>query len=161
MNTISMGAVLGLLAIGFVGGVVLSSDQPFAAEEAKFQAAAPIYTSAINIVDQEGKIRASLGLWDGNHPALVLGDDQCDRRASLAVYGKERTGLTLYGEDCKRRVALEVQYDDLPTFVLRDHRDHPRVQVLLNRDGSPLVRLFDDEGKALWEKPAVVKDTHE
>ncbi|GJL68600.1 MAG: hypothetical protein NPIRA06_12350 [Nitrospirales bacterium] len=144
--------VLGSLLLVSMGGMLLASTNPTESELSATNVGEPISTSALHIVNGEGQVRATLSLWDGDHPALIMGDEQCDRRTSLAVYGKERTGLTLYGEDCKRRVALEVQRDDLPMFVLRDHLDNPRVQVVLNKDGSPLVRLFDADGKALWEK---------
>ena len=145
--------VLGLLLLSSMGGMLLASTNPTDSQMSANNPGKTITTSGLHIVNEEGKVRATLSLWDGDHPALIMGDDHCDRRASLAVYGKERTGFTLYGEDCKRRVALEVQNDDLPNFVLRDHLDTPRVQVVLNKDGSPLVRLFDANGKALWEKP--------
>ncbi|HSF08315.1 MAG TPA: hypothetical protein VLA60_02815 [Nitrospirales bacterium] len=145
--------VLASLFLGSMGGMLLASTNPTDSKVSATNVGEPISTSALHIVNEEGKVRATLSLWDGDHPALIMGDEYCDRRASLAVYGKERTGLTLYGEDCKRRVALEVQSDDLPMFVLRDHLDTPRVQVVLNKDGSPLVRLFDANGKTLWEKP--------
>lgn len=146
--------LLGSLLLASVGGILMASNNPTNSEELlPTISGKPISTSALNIVNKEGKVRATLSLWDGEHPALIMGDGQCDRRASLAVYGRERTGLTLYGEDCKRRVALEVQSDDLPTFVLRDHLDTPRVQIVLSKDGSPLVRLLDPNGKAMWEKP--------
>ncbi|WNM56678.1 hypothetical protein [Candidatus Nitrospira allomarina] len=145
--------VLASLFLGSMGGMLLASTNPADSKGSAPNVSEPISTSALQIVNEEGKVRATLGLWDGDHPALIMGDDACGRRASLAVYGKERTGLTLYGEDCKRRAALEVQSDDLPMFVLRDHLDNPRVQVVLNKDGSPLVRLFDANGKSLWEKP--------
>ncbi len=151
-KTTWLAIVLGSLLMGSMGGMLLASTNPTDSELSATNGGEPISTSALHIVNEEGKVRATLSLWDGDHPALIMGDDHCDRRASLAVYGKARTGLTLYGEDCKRRVALEVQSDDFPMFVMRDHLDNPRVQVVLNKDGSPLVRLFDANGKALWEK---------
>ncbi|MFZ1747474.1 MAG: hypothetical protein WBO24_18335 [Nitrospirales bacterium] len=152
-KTTLLAILFGSLFLGSIGGMLLASTNPTDSELSARNSGKPISTSALHIVNEEGKVRATLSLWDGEHPALIMGDDQCDRRTSLAVYGKERTGLTLYGEDCKRRVALEVQSDDLPMLVLRDHLDTPRVQVVLNKDGSPLVRLFDSNGKAAWEAP--------
>ncbi|WP_342347620.1 hypothetical protein [uncultured Nitrospira sp.] len=152
-KTSLLAVLVGSLFLGSMGGMLLASTNSTDPDISPAHSGKPISTSALHIVNEEGKVRATLSLWDGQHPALIMGDDQCDRRTSLAVYGKERTGLTLYGEDCKRRVALEVQSDDLPSFVLRDHLDIPRVQVVLNKDGSPLVRLLDANGKGMWEKP--------
>lgn len=145
--------LLGLLLVVSLGGTLFAVTQSTGAESSSAQAGPPIFTSALNIVNDAGEVRATLGLWDGEHPALIMGDAQCERRTSLSVYGKERSGLTLYGQDCKRRVALEVQHDDEPTVILRDHEGTPRVQVSLARDGSPLVRLLDSNGKSVWEKP--------
>lgn len=151
-TTMLTATLLGAFLVGSLGGVFFASTKPTIAELSPVHPVSPIFTTGLNIVNQEGKVRATLNLWDGENPALIMGDAHCDRRTSLAVYGKERTGLTLYGEDCKRRVALEVLIGDQPTFVLRDHQDTPRVQILLNRDGSPLIRLFDSKGKSVWEK---------
>ncbi len=146
--------LLGPLLAGFLGGYLVASTGSSVAEEpAPVRAGQPVFTSGVHLVNEEGDVRASFSLWDGEHPALIMGDAQCERRAFFAVYDKERTGFTLYGDDCKRRAALEVDIHDQPTLVLRDQRDTPRFQVLLNPDGSPLVRLFDLNGKILWEKP--------
>jgi len=144
--------LVGAVFAGSIAGIFMAWTKTTHAEISSVQTGGPIVTSGINIVNQDGKVRATLGLWDGEHPSLILGDAQCNRRASFAVYGKERTGITFYGEDCKRRVALEVEAHDVPSFVLRDHRDTPRAQIRLNQDGSPLIRLFDSNGKSIWEK---------
>ncbi|MDR4493480.1 MAG: hypothetical protein AB7P17_00295 [Nitrospirales bacterium] len=145
--------LIGSVVLGSIAGIFLTSTRLTMAEVSSVKSNRPIFTSGINIVNADGQVRATLGLWDEEHPALILGDAQCDRRASFAVFGKERTGITLYGQDCKRRAALEVEADDVPSFVLRDHSDTPRAQIRLNHDGSPLIRLFDANGRAVWEQP--------
>lgn len=144
--------LVGSVMVGSIAGIFVAWAKPTRAEVPSAQPGPPIVTSGIKIVNQDGEVRATLGLWDGEHPSLILGDARCNRRASFSVYGKERTGITLYGEDCKRRVALEVEVNDVPSFVLRDHKDTPRAQIRLNHDGSPLIRLFDSIGKSVWEK---------
>ncbi len=113
----------------------------------------PLTTTGLTIINQAGKHRASLTLWDGEHPALIFSDDTCDRRASLIVAPQERAALTLFGKDCKRRVELELQADDLPTFVLRDNNDIPRARLHLLADGSPVFALYDANGKRLRSMP--------
>ena len=49
-----------------------------------------IITRGIKLVNDEGETRASLILWDGEHPALVLSDKACARRATISVYPRER-----------------------------------------------------------------------
>ncbi len=88
-----------------------------------------ITTKGLQLVNEKGEIRASLVLWDGNHPALIMGDDKCDRRLSLAVQAPERAALKLFGDDCKRRAALEIQPLGVPEFVLRDNDDIPRAHA--------------------------------
>ncbi len=112
-----------------------------------------ITTQGIRLVNEEGKVRASLALWDGKHPALILSDDVCDRRASFSVYPNERAGFAFFGDDCKRRAALELEADRLPELVLRDQFDVPRYRVHLLKDGSPRIVLYGPNGKSVWNAP--------
>ncbi len=150
---------------GFMGGwlstYLLSPTVVTAQVGARF----PLTTTGLTIINQAGQPRASLTLWDGEHPALTLSDNTCDRRASLIVAPEERVALTLFGKDCKRRVALEVQADDMPTFVLRDSKDTPRARLHLLADGSPVLALYDANGRPLHSSPDVGEagqspDTH-
>jgi hypothetical protein len=93
-KTTLLAILLGSLFLGSIGGMLLASTSPTGTEVSTTNSGKPITTSALHIVNEEGQVRATLSLWDGEHPALIMGDDQCGRRTSLAVYGKERTGLT-------------------------------------------------------------------
>lgn len=113
----------------------------------------PVTATGLIIVNDAGKPRASLQLWDGEHPALVLSDDQCTTRAALTVSAQEHTALTIFGKDCKQRVALELHEDDVPSFVLRDQHDVPRVLLQLLPDGSPILDFLDQTGKRVKSMP--------
>lgn len=113
----------------------------------------PITTTGLFLTNEQGEIRASLTLWDEEHPALVLGDAECERRASLVVSPRERSTFTMFGEDCKRRAALEIQPDDEPAFTLRDRQDVPRARIYLLPTGTPQVLLYDENGATLWKAP--------
>lgn len=113
----------------------------------------PVTTTGLFLTNAKGETRASLTLWDEEHPALVLGDAECPRRASLIVSPRERASLTLFGQDCKRRAALEIQPDDEPAFTLRDHNDVPRARVHLLPTGTAQVYLYDEHGGTLWKAP--------
>ena len=97
-------------------------------------------------MNDKGEIRASLVLWDGEHPALIMGDDRCDRRLSLAVQAQQRAALTLFGDDCKRRVALEIQP------LARQYRS-PRARMHLLTDGTPALTLYKSHGSVSWQAP--------
>lgn len=113
----------------------------------------PVTTTGLFLTNEKGETRASLTLWDEEHPALVLGDAHCERRASLVVSPRERATFTMFGEDCKRRVALEVQPDDAPAFTLRDDEDIPRARIYLLPTGTAQLVLYDDQGATLWKAP--------
>lgn len=148
---------LGLMVIaalfGFLGGwsatYFLSPPVVTAQVGERF----PLTTTGVTIINQAGQPRASLTLWDGEHPALVLSDARCARRAELIVSPQEHTALTMFGKDCKRRVAVDLHANDLPSFVLRDQRDIPRVVVQLLSDGSPVLDFLDANGNRIKSMP--------
>ena len=130
----------------FLGGMVLSgifqNDQASGQlEPRKF-----IRTKGLQIVNDQGKVRASLALWDGEHPALILGDQACDRRLALSVRDQQRAALTIFGDDCKRRVVLETQRLGGPDFV-------PRARIQLLADGTPALTTYGPNGGIQWRAP--------
>lgn len=153
MTAKTMGFLSMAAMFGFVGGwsaTHLTTSQPAAAQVGE---RFPITTTGVTIVTETGQPRATLGLWDGKHPALIFSDDGCDRRASLIVAPQERAALTIFGKDCKRRIALELQGDDLPSFVLRDRNDVPRARLHLLNDGTPVMTFYGPNGELLQSMP--------
>lgn len=150
-NTMGFLAVAALF--GFWGGwsaiYLTSSQQATAQVGERF----PVTTTGLTIVTEAGQPRASLSLWDGEHPALIFSDDSCERRASLILAPQERAALTIFGKDCQRRIALELQADDLPSFVLRDSNDIPRARLHLLDDGTPVMAFYGANGKPLRSMP--------
>lgn len=146
--------VLAMAAVfGFVGGwsaTYVTVPKPATAQMVE---RFPVTTTGLTIVNEAGEPRATLSLWDGEHPALIFSDKGCDRRASLIIAPQERATLTMYGKDCKRRIALELQADDLPSFVLRDSHDVPRARLHLLDDGTPIMAFYDLNGKLLKSMP--------
>ena len=112
-----------------------------------------ITTKGLQLVNDKGEIRGSLILWDGEHPALILGDATCDRRLSLAVQARQTASLTLFGDECKRRAVLEIQPLGVPEFVLRDNDDTPRARIHLLADGTPKLTLYKNHGSVAWAAP--------
>lgn len=148
--------MVGVTAVAFLAGAIaafLVVQWPSRAPAVTQMGDRPITTTGLFLTNHKGEIRASLTLWDEEHPALVLGDKHCERRASLIVSPRERATLTMFGEDCKRRAALEIQPDDEPAFTLRDHHDVPRARISLLPTGRPQVHLYDENGATLWKAP--------
>ena len=149
----NVGWMITATVLGLCGGMLGAQlTEPASATDMP-GARLPITTSGLIIVNEAGKPRASLQLWDGEHPALVLSDDQCATRAALTVSPREHTALTIFGKDCKRRIAVELHEDDVPSFVLRDQHDVPRVLVQLLADGSPVLDFLDRNGKRVASMP--------
>ena len=145
---------LGIAALfGFLGGWAATAFMGLSTVVAQVGERYPVTTTGLTIVTEDGQPRASLTLWDNQHPALIFSDDQCERRASLTVAPMERAALTLYGADCKRRVAIELQADDLPTLVLRDTKDVPRARLHLLKDGTPAFALYGPRGDLIHSAP--------
>ncbi|MDT7043758.1 hypothetical protein [Candidatus Nitronereus thalassa] len=139
--------------IAFLSGIMLSwlsqADQAIGQLEPRQF----ITTKGLQIVNDKGEPRASLFLWDGEHPALILGDKTCDRRLALTVRDREQAALTLFGENCKRRAVLETQTLGGPEFVLRDHQDVPRARIQLLADGTPTLTMYGPNGGLQWKAP--------
>ena len=147
-----LGTTLAAFLAGAAGALLVLHWPSEAPADAQF-GDRPVTTTGLFLTNAKGEPRASLTLWDGEHPALVLADAECPRRAALMVSPHEQASLTLYGDNCKRRVALEIQPDDEPALTLRDHNDVPRARIHLLTTGRPQVYLYDDRGATLWRAP--------
>lgn len=110
-----------------------------AAGQAKSGVPEVIRAQKFELVDEEGKVRAVLGLGRDGAPNLDLSDAKGLKRATLALLpdgspvlmlsdarGEERatlTGgrsLTMRDETGGERATLKVRYDGSPSLVLRD-----------------------------------------
>ena len=48
---------------------------------------------------------------------------------------------------------LRVDEDGSPSLELRNEGEKTRATLELNDDGSGVLRLFDEDGKVVWEAP--------
>jgi hypothetical protein len=48
---------------------------------------------------------------------------------------------------------LKVDDSSSPSLELRDGQEETRATLELSDDGSAMLRLFDKDGKVLWEAP--------
>lgn len=88
-----------------------------------------VRTSAVEILDRDGRIRATL--------------DAVNRRPSL----------WLYGDDGRRRAGLIVGVGGAPEFVLADTQGRPRLSLRAGFERAAEIRLADGQGHTrlgLW-----------
>lgn len=108
-------------------------------------------TQEVRLTTADGQVVAQLMLWDGQRPILQLGDARCPARFSMGI--SEQQGqpfLTLSDDNCQRRVTMDLIPDGLPQLAFRDETNVPRARLHLLKDGSPILRLFDPNGRTLW-----------
>jgi hypothetical protein len=141
-------AVLGG-AIGSLSGHLFTGQQAVA--QPASEAGKVVTAQEFRLVTPDGKMRAKLFLWDGQHPMLAMTDAACKARATFGLSEQEgQPSLVLYDEECRRRAAMDLVPDGLPQVTFRDDTDVPRAQLHLLKDGSPILRLFDPQGKTQW-----------
>ncbi len=106
-----------LCVLMIVGGLLLGPWTPQGATQPQV-----VRTSAVEILDRDGRIRATL--------------DAVNRRPSL----------WLYGDDGRRRAGLVVGVGGAPEFVLADTQGRPRLSLRAGFDRAAEVRLADGSG---------------
>ncbi len=170
MSKAQFSTTLAVVAVtGLLGGALsdrLRSQPAWAQEGAA--AAKVVEAREFRLVDDAGRLRASLSLdpegrpgltlWDdasksrvelgcssnGSHLSLV--DDAGTYRASLNLASDGRPGLQTWDEAGKLRSALGHRADDSPGITLLDDTSQSRVELGLPPRG-PHLSLVDDAGK--------------
>ena len=79
-----------------------------------------VRTKNLQVVDQDGNLRAALGVIDGN-PSFFLYDEYGSLRALLGFSGGE-PGLGLYDEEGTLRAGLSLNVDGSPSLYLSDEK---------------------------------------
>lgn len=109
-----------------------------------------IRAERFEVVDKDGKLRATLGtgaagasglvLPDG----LVLTDKNGQPRASLGLAADDGApGLMLYDPGLRYRVALDVAPDGAPALALASKEGRTRAELILPTEGGPGLVLYD------------------
>lgn len=139
---------------GFAGGTLSPRILPIESVSAQARPEPTVVSAQeFRVVTKDGKIRARLGLWDDEHPLLILADPSCDARISMGVSEHSHPSMVLYDKGCRRRAVIDLIPDGLPELTFRDMNDRPRVKLHLLKDGSPVLHLFDPVGQVLWSLP--------
>src|SRR5439155_490619 len=108
----------------------------------------------IELLDENEKTRAALGLGDNGQPSLLLLDKDEKVHASLEMGEDGGPGLDLYDKDGELRASLSLfRDDDLPHMALVDKNGQRRNVSGPESDGQPFL-VFND--KVLQGKPVQV-----
>ena len=97
-----------------------------------------IQAKAFQLVDDNGKVRAELGMNEG-HPELKLVDDNGKVRAELGM-NEGHPELKLLDSEGESRLRAGVIYDESYLIVGKDFGS--RLEAIVS-DGHPLVKLLD------------------
>jgi len=104
-----LGLMVTAALFGFMGGWSVTYLLSPTVVTAQVGARVTPTTNSLTIIHQAGQPRASLTLWDREHPALTFSDNTCDRRASVIVAPQKQAALPLFGKDCTLRHTLRSQ----------------------------------------------------
>jgi hypothetical protein len=118
-----VGTVLAGCFGGFISTLLFQDRLLFATETPRL----PSVTSAeeFRLVDQNGMLRAILGLSADGQPYLAFLDGNETRRVWIGI-GQE-SGLAVRDIDGKTRLVLSVDRDGEPSLVVRDRQHQSRI----------------------------------
>lgn len=108
----------------------------------------------LNLIDKDGVGRIGLTLIGGS-PGLLLLDGNGMPRTLLRVGGPDETSsLALMGEDAKPRATLSVERDGSSFLTLADPGGMRRVSLTaFGEDGASALILHDRDGNEIWRAP--------
>lgn len=150
---------------GFVGGTLsgaLLGMEPLLARDATLLSRI-VAAEEFRVVDQEGRVRASLGTEPSLLSRLVLYDPDGNIRASLSLNAVHETaGLFLYakGED-SHSVSMQTQPDGLSSLSFHYKSTFPSASLgnLFGEEipspSGPSLKFYDNarDNKVIWRAP--------
>lgn len=139
-------AMLALIA-GTLGGVGASH---FFWGQAALAESAPqhhkiLVAEEFRLVDDKGRIRASLGM-SGGGAGMLLYDRTGQFRAMLMLAPEEgEPVLSLADKDGVHRATVGIRTKETPYLALRDNNGKIRLSATLGQDGEPAFSLHDSD----------------
>jgi hypothetical protein len=107
---------------------------------------------ALNLTDQNGKLRAGLMVLADGRPSLELADQNGETRVMVVLDPALGPQLRLCGQDGKVRAGLAVGPPGWPILSLQ-HQNGEAGATLGVLDGKPTLELCDQHGRPIWSKP--------
>jgi hypothetical protein len=123
------------------------ADDPPALESATSEVHDVMRAHRFELLDSNRKLLAVLGMDNkSGKPGLVLLNENGKTRAALGVFDDGKPGLVLMDENGRQRATLGVPKAG-PILELWDKNDRARAKLMLNDDGEAgLLGLFDEDG---------------
>jgi len=136
--------VLSLLA-GLVGGILASQfflGTPVLAEK-KAGPARVIIAEEFRLVDKEGKILSTWGMYAGG-PGIVLFNKNGQFRAVFSLTSPEEGPVLTFADNKgNHRAIVGLGAERQPYVTLRDQAGKERISLSLDDDGDPYLALYD------------------
>lgn len=111
----------------------------------------------LRLMDESGRVRASLGLAVDGAPSLTLTDENEKLSASILFskwWGDNRSPVFLVADgNTKASAALNMSPDGMAGLRLMDKNARVRATLTLAQDGSPEIFFMNEEGKITWHEP--------
>jgi len=153
MNGLTKAAVQGAACGLMIGAVLLVGERvrppaTVAARAMQPAAADVVRARRFEVVDAAGKARGLFGLESRGTSGLYLYDAAEKPRMGMSFSPSGEAGLILMDSAGSLRVVLSLLTDGTPGLRVRDTAGELRTVI-----GSGFVRLFDENGKALWVAP--------
>jgi hypothetical protein len=172
--------LLAALLAGFAGGV-FSNFRPALAQQTSTPTSLPyIQAQKLEIIDQSGKVRLSLGsnpqtgaaglsMFDGTSksPRILIGEpgDGTNTIVLQDVNGKRLASLDLLPEGTPRLAlfnstggSIVLGAADKSVLTFNDNSQRSRATIGLDSTGQPALAIYDSTGKVVWLVPSPPKN---
>lgn len=145
------GLLLATTVAGFLGGLGAhwALNAAPAVVQKTWDLPPVIRAERFEVVDRDGKLRATLGTGSTGAPGLVLSDglvlidNNGQPRANLGLAADGAPGLMLYDPGLRYRIALDVAPDGAPALALASKEGRTRAELVVPSEGGPSLILYD------------------
>jgi hypothetical protein len=175
-------AAVGLLALVSIGALAGAQQNRGAQQK---RGAQPnrnqvVEAQAFVLRDKDGNLRATLdsserqgvffylfdergqtirfGISSGKNGQVLarITDIKGEDRLTFGVHAEGMPHLALYAKDQKPVVRMGVSAEDEAGISLFGKNDHARVQIISPDTEPPLIEMFDEKGKFLFQAPSAI-----
>ena len=137
--------ILIVMVSGFMGGAF--SDHIFnKGAQANNKSSNAVNARAFNLVDKNGKPRASLGFSEEGYPTLLFSNTSGKVVAYFGVGAESKPMIGFDDKQGKTRLTMALDNDDgTPAIFFYDGFKKPKMGIAVGRNGEPGIILYDKE----------------
>ena len=137
--------VLIVMVSGFIGGAF--SDHIFnRGAQANNKSSKAITARAFNLVDKDGKPRASLGFSEEGYPTILFTNTSGKVVAYFGVGAESKPMIGFKDKEGKTRLIMSLDDDDGTSAIFFcDDFKKPKMGLAVGRNGQPGIILYDKE----------------